>query len=366
MAGKNLHAKPFDEGTIAKLEIFEDYAQAWIPTFVMLGAPTILIADFFAGTGYDKNGIPGSPIRLLEKLREQSSNLRSKKVKVIVYLNEYDRHKFEELKVACENFLEEASELAGSVDLRLRNEDFESLFETLLPEIKQYPSLVYLDQNGIKYLSSEYFLKLESAPRCDFLYFVSASYAWRFGSTEEFRGHLQIDLEEAKKNPYRFIHRSILEQLKKSLPASSKLKLYPFSIRKGSNIYGIIFGAKHPRAVEKFIGIAWKRDEESGEANFDINEDSKKDQLQLFGPQELKKVEAFQQRFEELVMNGTVKNNFDAFEYSLREAHPGRHAAEVLRRLKREHKVKYDSPSPLVTFEAVHKLRRKLNYEVVA
>jgi hypothetical protein len=36
---KNLHEKPFEETTIAKLEIFEDYAQAWIPTFVMYGAP---------------------------------------------------------------------------------------------------------------------------------------------------------------------------------------------------------------------------------------------------------------------------------------------------------------------------------------
>ena len=38
---KNLHEKPFEETTIAKLEIFEDYAQAWIPTFVMYGGPRI-------------------------------------------------------------------------------------------------------------------------------------------------------------------------------------------------------------------------------------------------------------------------------------------------------------------------------------
>lgn len=68
---KNLHEKPFDETTIAKLEIFEDYAQALIPTFVMSGDPDICIFDFFAGTGYDKNGVPGSPIRILKKIQEQ-------------------------------------------------------------------------------------------------------------------------------------------------------------------------------------------------------------------------------------------------------------------------------------------------------
>ena len=35
MATIDLHSKPFDESTITKLEIFEDYAKAWIPTFVM-------------------------------------------------------------------------------------------------------------------------------------------------------------------------------------------------------------------------------------------------------------------------------------------------------------------------------------------
>jgi hypothetical protein len=57
MGYKDLHEEPFDESTIAKLEIFEDYAQAWIPTFVMQGIPTINIFDFFAGTGYDKSGL---------------------------------------------------------------------------------------------------------------------------------------------------------------------------------------------------------------------------------------------------------------------------------------------------------------------
>jgi hypothetical protein len=65
MGAKNLHSEPFDKGTITKLEIFEDYAQAWIPTFVMSGVPEIHIFDFFSGPGYDSEHIPGSPIRIL-------------------------------------------------------------------------------------------------------------------------------------------------------------------------------------------------------------------------------------------------------------------------------------------------------------
>jgi hypothetical protein len=54
MPHKDLHEDPFDEGAIARLEIFEDYAQAWIPTFVMQGIPTIYIRPF-AKTQSQKN-----------------------------------------------------------------------------------------------------------------------------------------------------------------------------------------------------------------------------------------------------------------------------------------------------------------------
>src|SRR5690606_11859648 len=150
------------------------------------------------------------------------------------------------------------------------------LFPKLLLTIQMTPSLVFLDQNGIKAISEKYFLELEKLSQTDFLYFVSSSYFYRFGEAEQFRKHLHIDLEEAKGNGYAFIHKSICDQLKKKLPNNTKLKLYPYSLKKGANINGIIFGAKHPRAVQKFIDIAWKRDNVSGEANFDIHQDEKK------------------------------------------------------------------------------------------
>ena len=65
MAIIDLHTKPFDEQTLTKLELFEDYAKEWIPTFVMSSHHIICVFDFFAGPGYDKNHVAGSPIRIL-------------------------------------------------------------------------------------------------------------------------------------------------------------------------------------------------------------------------------------------------------------------------------------------------------------
>lgn len=180
MSYKDLHENPFDDTTIAKLEIFEDYAQAWIPTFVMSGTETICIFDFFSGTGYDKNGVEGSPIRILKKLKEHIGNIFQRNVKVKVYLNEWEpnkreQKKFELLQKPCDIFFENNPDVKRAIELNLSNENFEELFPKLLPVIKKFPSLVYLDQNGIKFLSEKYFLELEKTRQTDFLYFVSAS-----------------------------------------------------------------------------------------------------------------------------------------------------------------------------------------------
>jgi hypothetical protein len=84
-----------------------------------------------------------------------------------------------------------------------------------------------------------------------------------------------------------------LNSSKDKLPKETKLTLYPFTIKKGKNIYGIIFGAKHPRAVDKFLKTAWEVNEINGAANFDIDEDNAKQQLDIFEGKRLSKIESF-------------------------------------------------------------------------
>ena len=85
MSGRNLHAQPFSEETLAKLRIFENYTQEWIPTFVMSGFEKICIFDFFAGSGYDAIGVPGSPIRILEQVAKQKK-LFLIRMQMLVYI----------------------------------------------------------------------------------------------------------------------------------------------------------------------------------------------------------------------------------------------------------------------------------------
>ncbi len=368
MPYKDLHEEPFDESTITKLEIFEDYAQAWLPTWLMQSVPQVAVFDFFAGTGYDKSGIAGSPIRILEKIKEQVGYIFQKKVKVSVYLNEYepgkkDQIKFELLKEACSNYLEQNKDVGRAIDITFFNEDVETLFPKLLSTIKNFPSLVYFDQNGIKFLSEKYLLELEKSRQTDFLYFISSSYLWRFGDSEEFKKHLDIDMVIAKNEPYTHIHRSIINQLKKKLPDNTTLKLYPFSLKKGANIHGIIFGASHPRAVDKFLSIAWKRAPDNGAANFDINDDEAKAQASLFEAAKLIKIDEFKEDVRRKILSRQITNNFQLLDFAFDEGHLGSHAAECLKEMKKNGEVSYEGLSPLVTYQNVAK-KRKLEYKV--
>ena len=362
MPAKDHHSTPFDPETLVKLEIFEDYAEAWIPTFVMQKCGNICIFDFFAGPGKDKNGIDGSPIRILKKIRGQIHHILGKGKKIQLFLNELDKSKFDLLKISCSNYLEENPDVNRAVTIKYFNQDCDELFDELYPSIESNPSLVYFDQNGIKHL--KHISKLEKTSRTDFLYFVSSSFVRRFGDRDEFKTYLNVDMQELNNQPYKFIHRTLLSEIRATLlPPETKMSLYPFSIKKGSNIYGIIFGASHIRAVDKFLTIAWKKNQINGEANFDIDDDSEKSQLSLFGDKRLTKIESFQKLIKEKILSKEITNNIDLFPLVLEEGHIGKHAADCLRAMKKNGEITYESTSPLITYEN-YKDKKRLEYKV--
>jgi three-Cys-motif partner protein len=365
MAIKNLHEKPFDEGTITKLEIFEEYAKAWIPTFVMSECKEIWIFDFFAGTGYDKQGVPGSPIRILRQIKNQIGIIFQKKIKINICFNEFDKTKFILLESSCKEYLLTNPDIErANVKIHYRNADFAELFPKTLEIIKKYPSLVYLDQNGIKFLADKYLLELAKMTSTDFLYYLSSSYFFRFGNTEEFKTNLNIDINRAKQNPYKYIHKSILEQLREKLPSNTKISLYPFTIKKGSNVYGIIFGASHPRAVDKFLKTAWEKNQLNGEANFDIDDDKDKNQLDIFDGKKLNKIESFAKSLRENILNGKILTNKEAFDFTLKQGHLCSHSTEEVKKMKKEGLIFYSEKSPLINYEHVYKEKRIINFVI--
>lgn len=362
MPYRDLHSKPFDEGTVAKLEMFEAYAQEWIPTFVMQSIPEIHIFDYFAGPGYDAEGIAGSPIRVLEKIDSFLGQIFQKKTKITLHYNEFDSKKYKLLQRNCEEFLVAHPKFQHFAEINYYNRDAAELFFELLPAMDKFPSLVFLDQNGIKFISKEYINALEKLNTLDFLYFVSSSYFKWFGTTEEFKRVLDFSPEELEKTSQKLMHRAVLEKIEAGLPQSTKLKLFPYSIKKGSNIYGIIFGAKHFRAVDKFLSIAWNTNQINGQANFDIDDDQQKDQLDLFEGRKMTKIESFQNELEEKLLSGELKSNKDVLLFTFERGHIPKHVTPVFQRLKS--RIHYEGRSPKVNYLNVFKNKIIVEYNI--
>jgi len=73
--------------------------------------------------------------------------LFQKDVNIVVHFNEFEpnkkkQQKFEQLKKSCSEFMDKDSSLSNKVKINYYNEDFETLFPKLLPNIKKYPSFV--------------------------------------------------------------------------------------------------------------------------------------------------------------------------------------------------------------------------------
>jgi hypothetical protein len=95
---------------------------------------------------------------------------------------------------------------------------------------------------------------LVTFPTCDFLFFLSSSTLHRF------HDHPAIKQKIARPDDYYQVHRVVLDYYRGLLPDPAALYLAPFSIKKGANIYSVIFGSAHPLGMDKFLQVAWKKD----------------------------------------------------------------------------------------------------------
>ncbi|SHL12329.1 three-Cys-motif partner protein [Desulfatibacillum alkenivorans DSM 16219] len=338
----NLHNKPFDEATNTKLDIFQRYLEEWLPVFFRQGPKGLMICDFFAGPGYDKKGAPGSPILIFNNIRKYQNNLLEQNVRVRIILNERDPDKFDLLqKTITKEYGNLHAAIRNLVEVYPFQEDFQSLFGRMEDQFKKQPNLFFLDQNGVKEVTKPIFQRLISLYKTDFLFFISSSYIRRFAEEPSFQT-IFPDLDPAliKGAPHDQSHRIVLETYKKRIPEDNPALLFPFSIMKNSNIYGLIFCSKHLLGVEKFLRIAWDKDKLSGQANFDIDD---VEQQGLF-PQynKIPKKEAFQRKLEKFIVEQRETTNWEILHFTLQEGHIPEHAREKVSNLKKRGKVQYE------------------------
>ncbi|WP_082293885.1 hypothetical protein [Leptospira santarosai] len=262
-------------------------------------------------------------------------------------------------------FLKGHSKLDSYLTINFTNDGFAPCFERVRNQFNiSLPSLLFLDQNGIKFVSESRFQEIISFKLTDFLFFISSAHLYRFGDHDSFLKHLSISQEELETSPYRTFHRTVVEHFRKLIPENSEFKIYPFSLKKGPNIHGLIFGASHIAAFCKFLEVAWAINPVNGDANFDIDSDSEKQESELFPEFKLKtKLELFEEQLTDKVKSGSIKDNIDLFEFTIYSGHLPAHAREVIHRLEKKRIMRF-SEKISISYDA-YKRKEKKTWEII-
>ena len=340
--GKDLHRKPFDEGTQVKLALYENYIKEWLPVFLAKKDciyRTINLFDFFAGPGVDKTGQKGSPLLTIDALHRYFPQIIDQSLEVNLFLNEFSKTKIEQLKATIfEQKLDKKP-----INIFYSSDDFQQAFERYYPkmEAEKTANFLFLDQNGIKQVSGPVFQSILELPVTDFLFFISSSFVHRFSEQPSVKKYIDIPKSKLSTCNYLHIHRKILEYYRQQIPEGKKYSLAPFTIKKGANVYGLIFGSGHMLGIEKFLTTCWKIDPQRGEANFDIDNDQLNEtQPCLF--QEMnksKKQNVFEHELKEKILNGELTTNKQVYVYTLSNGFLPTHAREAVKALKKEKKL---------------------------
>lgn len=329
---RDLHKNPFDESTKVKLSLFEGYLREWLPVFLAAKDPkfkTINVFDFFAGPGKSDAGDEGTPMLIFRELRPYVDGVAPKGITLNVYLNEYDDSKFASLKQHVPT--------DSRYKTHFENLEFGEAFKKYLPEMKGAANLLLLDQSGIKQITESVLKSIIELPGTDFIFFISSSTIQRFNDHPSIAKYVSIPKSSLTAGSFDEVHRKLTDYYRSLIPSGRSYYLVPFSLKKGVNVYGLIFGSGHPLGREKFLRRCWKEDPERGEANFDIDDDRLNPrQPALFADMNKpKKRVAFEKRLEEAITKGLLKDEPSIREFTLDNGFLPSHSKEIVRKMKK-------------------------------
>jgi len=337
MPVRNLHQKPFDEGTRDKLELYREYLREWLPVFINGSTvDTLQIFDFFAGPGFDVDGNPGSPAITCGEIRNAMIQTGNHRLKIIkAYFNEKTALKFKNLS----SYIDDQRVSLPQVEFTKLKNDFQYAFKQWEPYMHgRVANLLFLDQNGVKQITKPVFQAIVKLPKTDLIFFISSAMVNRFRSVPEIRDCVPVSEEDLLRINGTNVHRIVADSYRRWIPDGLEYYLGSFSIRKGANVYGLVFGSGHPLGIDKFLKVAWKR---GGDANFDIDKDGIDPSQPSLFPEYNKptKISVFEKELESEVFGRHLTTNKDVYLFALKNGMLASHARKALGLLIKDKKL---------------------------
>jgi three-Cys-motif partner protein len=321
---KDINKEIFSEGTLRKLDIFAKCFREWFPVFINNPfTKGIYIVDFFAGSGMDAKGNLGSPLLLLNEARGANCgycNTVSKNSKKVFFaFNENNKQKEAELESNIKAFMDQCIKNNCNRDKCIYSYsnfgqyDFKDVFyrDTMFTKIlikNDSAKFILLDQYGFSQVDEDVFLKMVDSPYTDFIFFISSSFIKRFKEVPYTKKYIDTEKIPFNESDPKECHRLIADYFQKLIPKEKEYYIHHFSIKKGPNYYGLIFGTNHTLGMEKFLKVCWKQDKFSGESDFNIDNDEPVDSLFYTGETTHKK-ERVKDDIKAKILSGEITDN---------------------------------------------------------
>ena len=375
---KDINKQEFDASTTLKLDIFRDSFEEWLPVFIHdQYTQGILIMDFFAGSGTDAAGNPGSPLVLLDAAKGEDRRYckKASEKDIRFFFNESMKGKNKKLEEAVKKHLSdcEQQEQCGGCCYQtfFEQKEFKDIFTSQeaqrIFENTKYAKFILLDQYGFKQVDDEVFKKLISYGKTDFIFFISSSTIKRFKEHEYTKAYIDTNKIKFDETLPSKCHRVIADYFKSLIPEGKEYFLHHFSLKKETgNVYGLIFGSQHSLGMEKFIKVCWKYDGNSGESNFNIEGDYTEGEL-FYTPETSNKKERIKQELREDIMAGNIKSNKVGLKRTLHKGCEPRLFTEVVKELVKEKKIEITAAKGKPSFAStnIHKVN-EYKIEVLA
>lgn len=370
---KDINKSSFDQATKIKLEIFRESFKEWLPIFIH--TPYVekrYIYDFFAGSGMDSEMNSGSPLILLEEAKGQDLMHCSKSEgkKIVFAFNEKIKKKSKELEQNVNHFvnncLQNCNREKCVYEHHFGNFNFKEAFNRRnvleIMNNPKYSKFVLLDQYGFKEVDNDIFKQLINFPKTDFIFFISSSFINRFQNHPSIKKYIETEKIEFKKSEPKHCHKLVSQYFKNTIPKNKDYYLHQFSIKKGPNYYGLIFGTSHSLGMEKFLKVCWDQDKMAGEANFDINNDFKIGTL-FYEEQFSNKIEKYKEDFYKKISNKEITSNIDALKFTLKYGIQAKNYLDIILNFLEKDKIKITRGKFNKKISSIHKLKYNDIYE---
>lgn len=321
--------KKFDEHTLVKLKVWENYVKEWLPVFLnQEWVKCINIVDLFSGPGKTESGQEGSPLVAIKTLTEKYASKLDHDLKSIkFFFNDINTVYYNKLK---DRILE--IELNKKIKCELFNLNFNDCYQKIKPNltIPGVANLIFIDPFGTD-PDDDFIIDVAKTPLTDFLLFVPSNYILRFGD-KKIRDSAKNMNDKNASSITRAVGKYYQDKISQQV---SNYYLWQFSLKEDGQYYGIIFGSAHPLGIEKFISVSWSIDKMRGEASYDIDDDRISEEVKsLFSEFDTpKKILDFQQLLNYSILSNKDITDTDVALLTLRNGMQSKHARDVYENL---------------------------------